>query len=423
MASFFRASSALLAAMVVSFAPAAAQGEGGPYAYSVLGPAQRLPNGGRPVAKTAFPAIKDWSSLKITLTRSMCYGTCPDYRVEITGEGTVEFDGRQFVAVPGHHTERIRPEAVRTLFEEFAKADFFWAYDEYSARNITDMPPYSLSLSFDGRKKTIRDYVGPAVGMPKALWQLEERVDAASGSDKWVKGNDETFASLQADHWDFQAEDDTHQSLPGAAAAHGRTELVRQLLAAGVRANTKYGCQGVAAAAQAHPNPELVKLLLDAGAPLTADATGQNSEESFFMGAPCDLLFSAASGGNSEIMRMVLARHPQIDRRGFGGRTALMWVVDGGGRGGDEMRDYGAIIHMLVAAGTDVNARDEKGETALMKSYDGPLTQVLLNVGADPWLVNADGKTAAEIQESIQGKDNPAVLVLKRWMAAHPKHP
>src|SRR5947208_1474873 len=39
--------------------------------------------------------------LRITLERSTCFGTCPDYKLTVTGDGTVVFEGREFVKVKG----------------------------------------------------------------------------------------------------------------------------------------------------------------------------------------------------------------------------------------------------------------------------------------------------------------------------------
>ena len=46
----------------------------------------------------AFPEIHDWNTLRITLSRSGCYGRCPVYKVEIHGDGTVLYDGKVNVA-------------------------------------------------------------------------------------------------------------------------------------------------------------------------------------------------------------------------------------------------------------------------------------------------------------------------------------
>jgi hypothetical protein len=38
--------------------------------------------------------------LRITLNRSVCYGKCPAYKIEIHGDGTVLYDGEVFREPP-----------------------------------------------------------------------------------------------------------------------------------------------------------------------------------------------------------------------------------------------------------------------------------------------------------------------------------
>ena len=144
---------------------------------------------GRPAEKTPFPAIADWGSLKISLERTACYGTCPYYNVEIRGDGTVTYMGVNFVAAKGVRTGHISEQALRRLYDAFAKADFFWTFDDYTAP-ITDLPTYTITLSYDGRSKTVEDYAGRHVGMPKEITDLEDAIDAAASTGKWIKGQE-----------------------------------------------------------------------------------------------------------------------------------------------------------------------------------------------------------------------------------------
>lgn len=433
-------------------AAAAADDDDGPYAYSVLGPVKKLPNGGRPATPIKTPAVTDWNASRITLERGPCFGTCPSYSVVVQGDGTVIFEGRMYVAITGRHVSKITPEAVRALFAAFAKAEFFWTFDLYVARNITDLSAYRLGLTVDGRTKQVGDYAGPAVGMPKAVWQLEDLVDQTVGTDKWVKGTDATFATLKAEGWDFRAPTDANQSLLGAAAARGRAELVRQFLQAGIDAKTKYGCEGLAQAASQRPNLAVVTLLLDAGAPLVWDAPPQQDETHWDPLLPCDALAAAAAGGDPDVVSVVLARRPDINRIGPSGQTALMVAAQNTYSGGDVKRDYGAVVRLLIAAGADVNRRDNDGESAIMKvhdaatvraliaagakdinepdrrgltvlmtTYDADTAQALLESGADPWRINADGRNALQEVTATYSNESKTIAVLKAWMATHPK--
>ena len=143
-------------------------------------------HGGRPETKVPFGAIKHWSTLRIRLDRSGCYGTCPIYSVEIAGDGTVNYLGERFVAVTGGRTAHIDRKVVRALYRAFARADFFWTFDEYRGP-VTDFPTFEVTLCFDGRSKRVVDYAGKSIGMPNEIAELEHAIDAAAGTEKWIK--------------------------------------------------------------------------------------------------------------------------------------------------------------------------------------------------------------------------------------------
>src|ERR1700747_3105350 len=76
-----------------------------------------------------FPDVKDLATVKITLIRTRCFGTCPIYQVEVDGSGAVVFHGGDFVLVPGRHTAHVSEASVRALLEAFQRADYFSAKD------------------------------------------------------------------------------------------------------------------------------------------------------------------------------------------------------------------------------------------------------------------------------------------------------
>jgi hypothetical protein len=139
----------------------------------------------RPAVKVPFPQIKDWSSLRIRLERTTCYGWCPAYSVEIGGDGSVSWFGTRFVDAKGSRSSQVPQEKVRALYDAFVKADFFWTLDEYVAP-ITDLPTATVTISFDGYQKRVVDYAGGHVGMPKVIDDLEDAIDALAGTKEWV---------------------------------------------------------------------------------------------------------------------------------------------------------------------------------------------------------------------------------------------
>ena len=140
---------------------------------------------GRPLVYVATPEVRDWSSVRIKLTRTMCFGYCPAYSVEIAGDGSVEYHGEHFVAVEGVQRATISAQRVRDLISKFREAGFFWLYDSYETP-ITDNPTYIVTLSYDGRTKTVLDYVGRESGMPAVVTDLENAVDETAGTLRWV---------------------------------------------------------------------------------------------------------------------------------------------------------------------------------------------------------------------------------------------
>ena len=135
----------------------------------------------------SFPEPWDLKGVKIQLTRTGCLGTCPAYRVTIQGNGSVHFSGERYVRIPGEHDAQIAPARVRALVSQFEKAQFFAAGDKYIA-NVTDNPTYTLTLTVGGKTKTVTDYVGEQVGMPLVITDLENAVDHAAGTERWIKG-------------------------------------------------------------------------------------------------------------------------------------------------------------------------------------------------------------------------------------------
>lgn len=132
-----------------------------------------------------FPAIKDRVSLRITLARTMCFGTCPAYSVEIASDGAVLYRGQDCVVQKGEQRARIAAAAVDALVQKFRDTRYFSLRDAYRA-DITDNPTTTTSIAFDGKTKTVSDYAGGAAGMPKEVSDLEDAIDKAAGTERWV---------------------------------------------------------------------------------------------------------------------------------------------------------------------------------------------------------------------------------------------
>lgn len=137
--------------------------------------------------KRPFPEIRDWSSLRIRLERSLCYGYCPSYVVEIRGDGSVEYQGRQCVAIKGRRTRQISENSIRVLVRLFRESNYFSLRDSYESE-VTDSPTFRTTIRFDGQSKSVVNYAGEGVGMPQLVTILERAIDATAETQSWVFG-------------------------------------------------------------------------------------------------------------------------------------------------------------------------------------------------------------------------------------------
>ena len=152
----------------------------------LMGDASRFADGRG--ERIEFPIIRDWNSLRIALTRTACFGTCPAYTIEIQGNETITYQGRSNVAILGKREGKITAQMVREHFARFRAAEFFSLRDYYVAE-ITDYPTYVISIAFDGNRKVVGDYAGYRVGMPVVVRELEYSVDWYADSKRWVGSN------------------------------------------------------------------------------------------------------------------------------------------------------------------------------------------------------------------------------------------
>jgi hypothetical protein len=115
------------------------------------------------------------------MERTPCFGFCPDYSLTIFGNGTVIYEGRNFVETTGQKVTTISREDVRMLVNEFYEIDYFSLKDEYTDQ-VTDLPTTTTSIRIDGRFKQVVDYYGA----PEHLRNLEDTIDDVTKSYVWI---------------------------------------------------------------------------------------------------------------------------------------------------------------------------------------------------------------------------------------------
>lgn len=125
------------------------------------------------------------SDIALTLSRTPCFGTCPVYTVTVYTDGTVVYEGTDFVTVTGTQTTNIDPETVQELVNGFQNAGYFDWNDEYTHMDVTDSPYVMTSVTVDGNTKEINHYHGDT-SAPLALSYLENWVDQMLYTAQWT---------------------------------------------------------------------------------------------------------------------------------------------------------------------------------------------------------------------------------------------
>ena len=131
-------------------------------------------------------ASNNYDDVVITLERTPCFGTCPVYSLTIHGDGTVVYEGKDFVEVKGTAETTMSQGKVDKLLSEFDKADYFSLKDGYTERTITDAPTVITSITIDGKSKTIEHYRGD-LSAPDKLSELEDKIDTIVESQQWIE--------------------------------------------------------------------------------------------------------------------------------------------------------------------------------------------------------------------------------------------
>jgi hypothetical protein len=129
----------------------------------------------------------------ITLERTICFGTCPNYKLTIFSDGRVEYEGIRFVKKMGKATGHISPAKLHKLVREFINIDYLNLPDSFQPgettcpQQATDMPSANTSLSWQGRSKAIRHYHGcSGVSTLELLTKLENKIDQTVNVKQWT---------------------------------------------------------------------------------------------------------------------------------------------------------------------------------------------------------------------------------------------
>jgi len=104
------------------------------------------------------------------------------YDVTIFGNGTVIFDGKDFVETKGTVKYQIETSDVQTLIDLFYEIDYFSLKDSYEIRRI-HYPSTSTLITVDDVAKGVYNY---GYAAPDTLNELEGKIDQIVNSEQYV---------------------------------------------------------------------------------------------------------------------------------------------------------------------------------------------------------------------------------------------
>jgi hypothetical protein len=271
----------------------------------------------------------------IELRRTSCFGTCPVYTVSIDAAGRVTYVGEKFVRVVGRQTARVDPSVVAKLLARADSVRFFDLRNAYreienpdgSRTTVTDLPTTFVTITANGRTKTIEDYVAA----PDALREFEREIDEAAGTKRWLFVDGPALEELARSGW-------------SASSEEGAT-LLRQAIE--------------------RDDVPIARKLIELGADLTAASKNVPPLMSARSKAMVELLVKAGANPNARPVGTVAAQTPLMT-------TAY--------------KDAG-VAEALLKAGANVEDM-EGGRTALWYAAcrgNWRVVTVLLGAGANPW--------------------------------------
>ncbi len=337
-------------------------------------------------------------------------GECPDYEVEVRGDGKVTYRGRRFVMIEGEYSWTIPQSDVTALIEVFRQADYFNLKDSY-ATGWTDLPSYTTQLTLGGLHKKVFDYGGRDCDeesrnppcMPESITKIEEAIDEITGATSLISGDARTVTLLEKAGFDF------HSARAAKAVLYALNERDAKL----ARMIVEKGAPLAGEWRQPLPGPQPEEFPAIIMVPWTGDL--ELARQMIAKGALTDeetrkyFVVASAFSGNPDMVRLALEHFPDLRNQALP-KPWIVAAVEGdkpteeGTYFQDEYKkekyalwiknfDQIAVLKLLLGAGASVNAADEEGNTALHFVQDEESARFLLDAGANPKAVNKEGRT------------------------------
>lgn len=399
------------------------------------------------LASAPFPDVNK-DKLVISLQRTPCFGSCPDYIVTIAGNGRVVFESRPYLAlddvgnvhrefstesgvrVAGTHETTIDPQVVDQLLAKFQEARFFSLRDEYRAE-VTDNPTYVVTIDTGNGQKSVVDYVGRKAGMPEEVTALQDAIDAAAGTDRWIEGTPQVIPLLQEEGADFAGI--LGLELMDAAAERNDVRTMQRLKDLGAPVFLTEGPTPLRTAIY-EENSDAIEWLIanegivdeaqwESGLQQAVDSDNHAAYDALYSPRnfswldrdfATKLLSSAASNADPQVVAEMLRRgaNPNGDGSSRFPTDPPLFEAANGLLSNDEKHpapDRRAVVRQLLAAGANIeHCQNGYCDSVLWQVSDAGVARLLLDAGADPNFKDEEGE---HILFNISDEDVALLLI------------
>lgn len=151
----------------------------------------------------------------MTLARSECFGTCPDYTVTLHGDGSVVMRGGGWIVRPIKRRTRIRPSASRRLFalaDSLRISELPTSLDKMCVGNVSDHPETRIVVQVglgihEVREQECATLWSEVYGLDSVVVRgvvvPEETYLASEEMRQWARANEDRFLreSLMRQPW------------------------------------------------------------------------------------------------------------------------------------------------------------------------------------------------------------------------------
>ena len=95
------------------------------------------------------------TDLVASIERTMCFGKCPAYKMEIYGDGKIVYEGLRDVENIGKYTAKTTTDKINELLAKAKEIGYMDFNDSYENKAVTDLPSTTTVILLNGVSKQI----------------------------------------------------------------------------------------------------------------------------------------------------------------------------------------------------------------------------------------------------------------------------